>query len=65
MLLIGEVKEIVPARFGYVAFIKHVPDQSFALGEDLYRRMARHFEQELLLWGGSATLHMVMIASFA
>jgi len=64
MLLIGEVKEIVPARFGYVAVIKHVPDQSFALGEDLYRRMARHFEQELLLWGGSATLHMVMIASF-
>lgn len=65
MLLLGEVKEIVPARFGYAAVIKHVPDQSFALGEDQYRRMTRHFEQELLLWGASATLHMVMIATFA
>ena len=35
MLLIGEVKEIVPARYGFKAVIKHVPDQPFALDEQL------------------------------
>jgi hypothetical protein len=29
MLLIGEVKEIVPARYGFKAVVKHMPDQSF------------------------------------
>ena len=43
MLLIAEVKEIVPARYGVKAVIKHVPDQSFALDEQLYRRLARRF----------------------
>lgn len=37
MLLIAEVKEIVPARNGFEAVIKHVPDQAFALDEHLYR----------------------------
>jgi hypothetical protein len=36
MLLIGEVKEIVPARRGYSCVIKHVPDQAFAIDEPLY-----------------------------
>ena len=38
LLLIGEVKEITPARFGYKAVIKHLPDQAFLLDETLYRR---------------------------
>jgi hypothetical protein len=65
MVLIAEVKEIVPARFGFKAVIKHVPDQGFALDEALYRRMAKRFQNELALWGASDTLHMVMIATFA
>ena len=36
MLLIAEVKEIVPARYGFKAVVKHVPDQAFALDEQLY-----------------------------
>jgi hypothetical protein len=39
MLLIAEVKEIVPARYGFKAVVKHVPDQAFALDEQLYRRL--------------------------
>ena len=31
MLLIAEVKEFVPARYGFKAVIKHAPDQAFAL----------------------------------
>ena len=64
MLLIAEVKEIVPARYGFKAVIKHVPDQAFALDEQLYRRLGRRFESELTMWGAADNLHMVMIATF-
>ena len=64
MLLIGEVKEIVPARYGFRAVIKHVPDQPFAIDEQLYRRMGRRFERELSLWGACDAIHMMLIATF-
>ncbi len=64
MLLIGEVKEIVPARYGYKAVIKHVPDQAFALDEQLYRRLGRRFDSELALWASADTVHMILIATF-
>lgn len=64
MLLICEVKEIVPARYGFKAIVKHVPDQAFAIDEQLYRRLGRRFEVELALWGASDDIHMVMIATF-
>lgn len=64
LLLIAEVKEIVPARYGHRAVIKHVPDQAFALDEPLYRRLGRRFESELALWGSADNVHMVVIATF-
>lgn len=64
MMLIGEVKEIVPARYGFKAVVKHVPDQAFAIDEQLYRRLGRRYEPELALWGASGDIHMVMIAIF-
>lgn len=64
MMLIGEVKEIVPARYGFKAVVKHLPDQAFAIDEQLYRRLVRRFEAELALWGASDDIHMVMIATF-
>ena len=64
MLLIGEVKEIVPARYGHRCVIKHVPDQAFALDEPLYRRLGRRFDAELTLWGSADSVHMVTIATF-
>jgi Protein of unknown function (DUF1173) len=65
MLLIAEVKEIVPARYGFKAVVKHVPDQAFALDEQLYRRLGRRFESALALWGSAEDIHMVMIATFS
>jgi hypothetical protein len=65
MLLIGEVKEIVPARYGFKAVVKHVPDQGFALDEQVYRRLGRRFEVQLALWGAADDMHMVMIATFS
>ena len=65
MLLIAEVKEIVPARYGFKAVVKHVPDQAFALDEQLYRRLGRRFESKLSLWGAAEDIHMVIIATFS
>jgi hypothetical protein len=65
MLLIAEVKEIVPARYGFKAVVKHVPEQAFALDEQLYRRLGRRFESALALWGAADDIHMVMIATFS
>jgi hypothetical protein len=65
MLLIAEVKEIVPARYGFKAVVKHVPDQAFALDEQLYRKLGRRFESALALWGAADDIHMVMIATFS
>ncbi len=64
MLLIGEVKEIAPARYGFKAIVKHMPDQALAIDEQLYRRLGRRFEAELALWGASDDIHMVMVATF-
>ncbi len=63
-LLIGEVKEIAPARYGYKAVVKHVPDQAFSLDEALYRRIEKRFSQELSLWATAHSIHMMMIATF-
>jgi hypothetical protein len=65
MLLIAEVKEILPARYGFKAVIKHLPDQAFALDKQLYRRLGRRFESELALWGASEDIHMVIISTFS
>lgn len=64
MLMIAEVKEIMPARYGFRAVIRHVPDQAFALDEQLYRQLDPHFETELALWGAAEDIHLMMIATF-
>jgi len=65
MLMIAEVKEITPARFGQKAVIKHIPDQAFMLDEQLYRRLGRRFASVLSLWGACEDMHMVIIATFS
>ena len=65
MILLGEVKEIVPARFHFHAVIKHVPDAPFLLTTELHRRMTRHFANELALWTGSPESHLIIAATFA
>lgn len=64
MLLIAEVKEIVPARYGFKVVIKHMPDQAFAIDEKLYRRLGRRFADELAFWSTTDTLHLILIATF-
>ena len=54
----------MPARYGFKAVVKHVPDQAFALDEQLYRRLGRCFDSELALWASADNVHMVVIATF-
>ncbi|KRB96404.1 hypothetical protein ASE11_17695 [Hydrogenophaga sp. Root209] len=63
LLMVAEVKEIAPARFGHKAVIKHLPDQAFALDDALYRRLGRCFECELSLWSTEPDLHLLMVAT--
>jgi len=64
MLMIAEVKRILPGRHGFHAVIRHVPDIAFSLDEPLYRRTGRRFVQELAVWGASEGVRMVMGATF-
>lgn len=64
MLMVGEVKDISPARYGHKAVIKHLPDQVFALDDALYRRLCRSYEHQLTLWGTEPDLHLLVIATF-
>lgn len=64
MLMIAEVKEIGPSRYGHTAILKHIPDAAFALDKTLYQRMGRCFERVLSLWGTEADLHLIMMATF-
>jgi hypothetical protein len=64
MLLIGEVKEFAAARHSYKLIVKHLPDHSFLLSEDLHRRMKARFEREITLWDAVPGAHLIVIATF-
>ena len=63
-MLIGEVKEIAPARFGHRMVVKHVPKFPFMLNDDVHRRMTVKFADELSLWGAMPEAHLIAIATF-
>ena len=64
MLLIGEVKIIEPARYGHKLTIKHLPDMTFLIAEDLHKRMVKRFENEVALWSEDGSTHLLAIATF-
>ena len=63
-LLIGEVKELAPARYGHQAVIKHQPDASFQVSEALHSRLARRFEAPLGLWSAHPDSHLILVGTF-
>lgn len=64
MILVGEVKDVTPARNGHRLVVKHMPDFPFMLDETLHRRLLAHFENELALWDADEQSHLMMIATF-
>ncbi len=65
LLLIGELKEIAPARCGFRAVVKHMPDQAFMVDERLHRQMTRRLQPALALWNAADDVRMLVIGTFA
>jgi Protein of unknown function (DUF1173) len=64
MLIIGEVKELTSARFGYKMVIKHLPDFPFMLNNGIYHRLCKRFEIELALWSANESSHLIVMGTF-
>ncbi|AOO84988.1 DUF1173 domain-containing protein [Bosea vaviloviae] len=64
LLVVGEVKDIAPARSGHRLVIKHAPKFPFLLNEDIHRRLGVVFASELSLWNANPDTHLVAIATF-
>lgn len=64
MIVIGEVKEIVPSRLAFNIILKHLPDSPFSIDADLHRRMSQTFDTELSLWNAAADVHLIIAATF-
>ena len=44
LIVVGEVKEIAPSRYGHKIIFKHLPDCHFMLSAELHTRLMRRFE---------------------
>lgn len=64
MVLVGELKEVQPARGGQRLVVKHMPGFPFLLDEKTWRRVEARFEVELALWAANDASHLVAIATF-
>lgn len=64
MILVGEVKEFGPARYGHKVTIKQMPDCPFMLDASLFKRLEKRFEVEFELWRAFETTHLMSIATF-
>lgn len=65
LLLMGELKEIAPARCGFKAVVKQVPDLAFTVEDRLYYQITRRLQAELALWNAAANIRMLVIATFS
>ncbi|BFM18800.1 DUF1173 domain-containing protein (plasmid) [Maricurvus nonylphenolicus] len=63
-VLIGAVKEIEEARFGYKLKVKHLPEAPFYMGKDVYRRIYKNFPVELSLFEQNESTHLLTICTF-
>lgn len=48
-IMVGQVKQFVPTRYGYRMQINHSPDTIFSLSDDLHKRTMKRFEKEVEL----------------
>jgi hypothetical protein len=64
MIVIGEIKDIIPTRFHFRVVIRHAPDLVFMLDSHLHTCMARRFECELSLRACASDVHLMLAATF-
>ncbi|CAM2163222.1 DUF1173 domain-containing protein [Burkholderia cepacia] len=63
VLVIGELKEIATARFGFKLVIKHLPGFGLMLDEKTKKRIEKVFEAELEIWSATEDAHLMVIAT--
>lgn len=63
MLVIGELKEIAPARYGHKMVIKHLGDMPLIMNDDMFKRLNKRFELELGLWNAVDGVHPIVIGT--
>jgi len=64
MVLVGEVREIEPSRYGHKIVVKHLPDYPFMLNDDVHKRLVGRFGGELGTWRADTENHLIVIATF-
>ncbi|MBR8426406.1 DUF1173 domain-containing protein [Burkholderia cenocepacia] len=64
MIVIGEVKDIVPSRFGMKLILKHLPSFPFMMDTDLHRRFEKRFANAIGLWDSVDDARLVVIGTF-
>jgi hypothetical protein len=64
MILIGEVRQFAPSRFGYRLQINHSPDTLFSLAPDIYKRLSKRFDNEITL-SSIDGVRLIAIATFS
>lgn len=64
MVLVGEVKELAPARSGQKLVVKHMPGFPFLIDDALHRRVLARFEREFSLWSADPSSHLIAVATF-
>ncbi|PRF30694.1 DUF1173 domain-containing protein [Burkholderia multivorans] len=63
VLVIGELKEIATARFGFKLVIKHLPDYGLMVDEKTKKRIEKVFASELEIWSATEGTHLMVIAT--
>lgn len=64
MILVGEIRQFTPSRFGHRLQVNHSPDTLFSLTPDLYKRMSKRFEREIML-SGIDGVRLIAVATFS
>lgn len=66
MVVVGEIKEIVPAHGAERVVLRHVGGMPFVMDPDMARRFHKRFAGELALWQAQGNQsHLVVAGSFA
>jgi hypothetical protein len=64
MILIGEVKGFAPSRYGQRMIVKHAPDIIFNVSDELYKKMAKRFDNEITI-SELEDVHLISISTFS
>lgn len=64
-ILIGELKSIDVARYGFKFMIKHLPELPAYCSEELFKKIERKFQTELSFFYEDANIHLLTIFTFS